>query len=64
MAGNMTQFTDRKSQATAYTYDALNRRTGVTYAGASTAAYTYDAGNRLTQVVDSIPETSRARMTD
>jgi RHS repeat-associated protein len=53
----MTQFTDRKSQATAYTYDALNRRTGVTYADGSTTAYTYDAGNRLTQVVDSIAGT-------
>jgi YD repeat-containing protein len=53
----MTQFTDRKSQATAYTYDALNRRTGVTYADTSTTAYTYDAGNRLTQVVDSIAGT-------
>ena len=54
LAGNITQFTDRKSHATGYTYDALNRRTGVTYADASTTSYTYDAGNRLTQVVDSI----------
>jgi YD repeat-containing protein len=53
----VTQFTDRKSQATTYTYDALNRRTGVTYADGSTTAYTYDAGNRLTQVVDSIAGT-------
>jgi len=35
LPGNMTQFTDRKSQAT-YAYDALNRRIGVTYADAST----------------------------
>jgi YD repeat-containing protein len=57
LAGNMSQFTDRKSQVTTYTYDGLNRRTGVSYADQSTTAYTYDKGNRLTQVVDSIAGT-------
>lgn len=42
---------------TTYSYDGLNRRTGVTYADSSTTAYTYDKGNRLTQVVDSIAGT-------
>jgi YD repeat-containing protein len=28
LAGNMTKFTDRKSQANTYTYDGINRRTG------------------------------------
>jgi len=55
--GNLSQFTDRKSQVTPYTYDALNRRTQTTYADLSTTAYTYDKGNRLTQVVDSISGT-------
>ena len=53
----MTQFTDRKSQVSTYTYDGINRRTGVTYADSSTITYTYDKGNRLTQVVDSIAGT-------
>jgi RHS repeat-associated protein len=56
-SGNLTQFTDRKSQITNYTYDPLNRRTGVTYADLSSTTYTYDAGNRLTQVADSISGT-------
>jgi RHS repeat-associated protein len=52
--GNLTQFTDRKGQATTHTYDALNRRTSATYADTSTTTYTYDKGNRLLQVNDSV----------
>jgi YD repeat-containing protein len=52
-AGNLTQFRDRKHQATVYVYDALNRRTSATYADSSDTTYTYDKGNRLTQINDS-----------
>src|SRR5205809_5912665 len=52
--GNLTTFTDRKSQITTTTYDALDRRALVTYNDNSTTSYTYDAGNRITQIVDSI----------
>ena len=45
--------TDRKSQVTTFTYDALQRRTQTTFQGGSTITYTYDGGNRLTQLVDS-----------
>jgi YD repeat-containing protein len=55
--GNLTQFTDRKAQATLYEYDALNRRTKATYQDGSTTTYTYDAGNRLTSIVDSVSGT-------
>ena len=48
----MIPITDPLNHTT--TFDALNRRTGVTYADTSTTAYTYDTGNPLTQVVDSI----------
>ncbi|MBK9307386.1 MAG: RHS repeat-associated core domain-containing protein [Nitrospira sp.] len=42
--------TDRKSQVTTYTYDALNRRTKATFQDGTSTNYTYDAGNRITQV--------------
>ena len=58
--GNATTWTDRKGQVTAYTYDALDRKTFVGFGAtgtppnyASTVTNTYDAGNRLTQIVDS-----------
>jgi RHS repeat-associated protein len=57
LAGNVSQFTDRKNQTATHTYDGINRRTGTTYADTSTTTYTYDNGNRLTQVVDSIAGT-------
>src|SRR4030095_16474273 len=46
--------TDRKSQVTLRTYDALDRLTQVTFQGGATIAYTWDAGNRVTQLVDSV----------
>jgi len=49
--------TDRKGQATNYSYDALGRLTQITYADASTINYTYDAGNRLRQITDSLSGT-------
>jgi RHS repeat-associated protein len=55
--GNLTGFTDRKSQVTSTTYDALDRPTLMTYQDSSTTAYTWDAGNRPTQLVDSISGT-------
>jgi RHS repeat-associated protein len=55
--GNPSQHTDRKTQVTQSTYDALDRLSTVTYQGGSTTTYTYDAGDRLTQVVDSIAGT-------
>src|SRR5437899_7058243 len=51
-AGNLTGHTDRKGQAATLRYDALNRRTGATYADA-TVTSTYDAVGRLTRVTDS-----------
>ena len=55
--GNLSLFIDRKNQATAYTYDGLDRLTQVRYADQSTITYTYDAGNRLTQMADSLAGT-------
>ena len=46
--------TDRKAQGATITYDALNRRTGATYAGGATTGWTYDLGGHLTQIVDSV----------
>ena len=46
--------TDRKSQVTAYAYDALDRLTTITYQGGATVTYTYDAGDRITSIADSI----------
>jgi RHS repeat-associated protein len=52
LANNRTQLTDPLGQTTSYTYDNLNRPTGVSYTGTVTpvaVSYTYDAdGNRLT----------------
>ena len=48
--GNIATVTDRKSQVTTHTYDALNRRTKTTFHDGTSTNYTYDAGNRLTQV--------------
>ena len=55
--GNLTSATDRKSQTTTQSYDALNRPLTRAFADTSTLAYTWDAGNRLTQAVDSISGT-------
>ncbi len=44
--GNLSTFSDRKEQETAYEYDALDRLTRVTFDDASTIDYTYDAGDR------------------
>jgi len=52
--GNPTQGTDRKSQVTSRTYDALDRLSAVTYQDGSTTTYAWDAGNRPTQLVDSL----------
>lgn len=50
---NGASFTDRKSQITGLTYDALNRLIQRTYADGSTTTYSWDAGNRLVQIADS-----------
>jgi YD repeat-containing protein len=52
VAGNLSQHTDRKGQAATFAFDALNRRTGATYADA-TVSYTLHAVGRLTQIADS-----------
>ncbi|MFO0733712.1 MAG: RHS repeat domain-containing protein [Nitrospiraceae bacterium] len=53
LAGNLTQFMDRKNQTATFTYDASNRRTGATYSDAI-VTFGYDAINRLTSVSDSV----------
>jgi RHS repeat-associated protein len=53
LAGNLTQFIDRKNQTTTFAYDALNRRTAATYPDA-TVTFGYDAINRLTSANDSV----------
>ncbi|HLK97979.1 MAG TPA: hypothetical protein VK364_09445 [Hymenobacter sp.] len=45
MKGNFSAYT--------FTYDALQKRTGVRYHDTSTVAATYDAANRLRTLVDS-----------
>jgi YD repeat-containing protein len=47
---NLATVLDRKSQATTYTYDPLNRRTKTTFQYGTSTNYTYDAGNRITQI--------------
>ena len=44
---------DRRGQIGAFTYDALNRPTGLAFQDGSTVAGSYDANSRLGQVVDS-----------
>jgi YD repeat-containing protein len=58
--GNLTSWTDRKTQLTTFSYDALDRQTFAGFGTTgpppnyqSTISYTYDDGDRLTQVVDS-----------
>jgi YD repeat-containing protein len=66
-AGNVTQKTDARGQVVQYSYDALNRVTAATFAGAPTfnITYSYDsaaAGNygigRLTPVTDTSGQTA------
>lgn len=54
LAGNLTQFTDRKNQVTTFQYDALNRRTQATYPDAS-VTFTYDTAGRLIKASDTAP---------
>lgn len=49
----LAPYTDRNSQVTSRTDDALDRLGQVTCADQSTTTYTWGAGNRLTQVTDS-----------
>jgi YD repeat-containing protein len=51
--GNVLVRSDRKGQATSFTYDPLNRPLTASYADGSTLAWTWDLGGRLTQVQDS-----------
>jgi RHS repeat-associated protein len=53
-AGNLVQFTDRKNQVTTFTYDALNRRIGASYADGSSTSFIYDAVGRLARATDSV----------
>jgi RHS repeat-associated protein len=58
LAGNVSQFQDRKNQVTTWAaYDARNRPTTVTYHDASTLTYNYDGGGRLWQLTDSLSGT-------
>ncbi len=58
LAGNVSQFQDRKNQFTTWAaYDARNRPTTVTYQDASTMTYNYDAAGRLWQLTDSLAGT-------
>ncbi len=58
LAGNVTQFQDRKNQFTTWAaYDARNRPTTVTYQDSSTMTYNFDAGGRLWQLTDSLSGT-------
>ena len=58
--GNRTQITDTTG-VTTYTYDNLDRLTGVTYPGPTTTAYAYDGvGNRASMQVDANPATAYA----
>lgn len=63
-AGNMLTRTDAKGQIASYTYDALNRITGISYTGApsQTITYTYDQGTNgighLTSIQDSTGTTT------
>jgi YD repeat-containing protein len=52
LAGNLTQFTDRKNQVATFQYDALNRRIQSTYADATTT-FTYDTVGRRIKASDS-----------
>ncbi len=58
LAGNLTQFTDRRGKVTQFTYDEKQRLGSLGFgwngtAYESTIGYTYDAVDRLTQVADS-----------
>jgi RHS repeat-associated protein len=53
LAGNLTQFTDRKNQATTFQYDALDRQTSVSYADGSSVTAVYDAVGNATKLTDS-----------
>jgi RHS repeat-associated protein len=65
LAGNLTQFTDRRGKVSTYSYDALNRKVlagfgsvmGTPNTYDSTISYSYDEGNRLASVVDSVAGT-------
>jgi len=64
LAGNVTQYTDRRGRVTTYTYDGLDRTTlvgfgtqpGPTYE--STIRYAYDGYDRLLAVADSVAGTN------
>jgi RHS repeat-associated protein len=58
--GNRTSLTNARGQATTFTYDNLNRLTGINYPDGSTVAYTYDAVGNRTQMVDSTGTTTYA----
>ena len=54
---NVTSRTDRKSQVTTTTYDALDRPLLTTWQGGATTTRTWDAANRLTQIADTVSGT-------
>ena len=55
--GHVITHIDRKGQASDISYDALNRRSLVSFADGSGIQASYDAGNRLTGLTDSVSGT-------
>jgi len=51
--GRLMSYTDRKGQATSYSYDALGRRTLIAYADGQGVQTTYDPAGRVTELLDS-----------
>lgn len=54
----MTSLTDGKGQTKTFTYDVLDRLTGITFAGGATVTYAYDADGSLTSRGDNTGTTS------
>ena len=60
----MTQVTDGRSNATTYSYDALNRKTGMTDALGNHTTIVYDAAGNVTQEQAPTPAGQTARTTN
>jgi RHS repeat-associated protein len=66
IAGRLHTYTTRASQVQTFTYDALHRQTGFSWApkGTSNVAYGYDAANRVTSITSSTAAISRTYFDD